>query len=56
MNLQEYSWGGLDPKGVKLDLKSRGLCLVPISCAPQAYRENAGSDYWAPPYRGIFYR
>ncbi|XP_038877208.1 transcription factor bHLH111 isoform X2 [Benincasa hispida] len=39
----------------KFDLRSRGLCLVPISCTPQVYRENTGSDYWTP-YRGCFYR
>uniref|UniRef100_A0A9I9DRQ0 BHLH domain-containing protein n=1 Tax=Cucumis melo TaxID=3656 RepID=A0A9I9DRQ0_CUCME len=39
----------------KIDLRSRGLCLVPISCTPQVYRENTGSDYWTP-YRGCFYR
>ncbi|XP_022158891.1 transcription factor bHLH111 isoform X2 [Momordica charantia] len=45
-----------DPKGDgKIDLRSRGLCLVPISCTPQVYRENTGSDYWTP-YRGCFYR
>ncbi|KAI3831044.1 hypothetical protein MKX03_011651 [Papaver bracteatum] len=47
------SKGGVE---VKLDLKSRGLCLVPISCTPQVYRENSGSDYWTPTYRGSLYR
>ncbi|KAM0933175.1 putative transcription factor bHLH family [Dioscorea sansibarensis] len=29
------------------DLKSRGLCLVPVSITPQIGNEN-GADYWAP--------
>ncbi|KAJ6356625.1 hypothetical protein OIU78_004679 [Salix suchowensis] len=47
-------WVGLDRKDkgdAKLDLRSRGLCLVPISCTPQIYHDNAGSDYWTPTYR-----
>ncbi|KAH6782179.1 basic helix-loop-helix DNA-binding superfamily protein [Perilla frutescens var. hirtella] len=32
--------------GVK-DLRSRGLCLVPISCTQHVGNEN-GADYWAP--------
>ncbi|CAK9177388.1 unnamed protein product [Ilex paraguariensis] len=57
-NVTKDPWGGSDRKDrgdVKLDLKSRGLCLVPISCTPQVYRENVGSDYWTP-YRGCLYR
>ncbi|XP_050373165.1 transcription factor bHLH111 isoform X3 [Argentina anserina] len=53
-------WGKFDQiKGdhhAKLDLKSRGLCLVPTSCTPQVYRDNTGSDYWTPTYRGCLYR
>ncbi|KAF8040015.1 hypothetical protein BT93_B2283 [Corymbia citriodora subsp. variegata] len=52
-------WGALDRKEMgdfRVDLKSRGLCLVPVSCTPQVYRENTGSDYWTPPYRGVLYR
>ncbi|KAG2707702.1 hypothetical protein I3760_05G159900 [Carya illinoinensis] len=52
-------WGGFDRKEkghTKPDLRSRGLCLVPISCTPQIYRENTGSDYWSTPtYRGCLY-
>lgn len=29
------------------DLKSKGLCLVPISCTVQVGNDN-GADYWAP--------
>ncbi|CAK7326898.1 unnamed protein product [Dovyalis caffra] len=58
-NSHKDPWVGLDRKDkgdAKLDLRSRGLCLVPISCTPQIYHENAGSDYWTPPYRGVLYR
>ncbi|CAA6663123.1 unnamed protein product [Spirodela intermedia] len=40
----------------EVDLKSRGLCLVPVACTPQMYRENNGPDYWTPTYRGCLYR
>ncbi|CAN8313781.1 unnamed protein product [Cochlearia groenlandica] len=56
-------WGGWDrdhdhnKRGSKhLDLKSRGLCLVPISCTPIAYHDNNATDYWSPSYRGSLYR
>ncbi|KAJ1403137.1 Myc-type, basic helix-loop-helix [Sesbania bispinosa] len=51
--------GSLDRKDKeegKLDLRSRGLCLVPTSCTPLVYRENTGPDYWTPAYRGCLYR
>ncbi|CAL9216902.1 unnamed protein product [Arabidopsis halleri] len=54
-------WGGWDredhnKRGPKhLDLRSRGLCLVPISCTPIAYRDNSATDYWSPSYRGSLY-
>ncbi|KAG0486284.1 hypothetical protein HPP92_008379 [Vanilla planifolia] len=54
-NKDHNSWHGLERKEKtenKSDLRSRGLCLVPISCTPQIYRENTGPDYWTPPYRG----
>ncbi|KAJ7951742.1 Transcription factor bHLH68 [Quillaja saponaria] len=31
------------------DLRSRGLCLVPVSCTQHVGSEN-GADYWAPAY------
>ncbi|GMI75227.1 PERICYCLE FACTOR TYPE-A 1 [Hibiscus trionum] len=50
-------WDRTDQKGDgKVDLRSRGLCLVPISCTPKVYHENTGSDYWSPTYRGCLYR
>lgn len=35
------------------DLRSRGLCLVPVSCTQQIGSEN-GADYWAPALGGGF--
>ncbi|KAJ6981865.1 hypothetical protein NC653_025075 [Populus alba x Populus x berolinensis] len=58
-NSHKDPWGGLDRKDkgdARIDLRSRGLCLVPISCTPQIYHENAGSDYWTPTYRECLYR
>ncbi|XP_045789699.1 transcription factor bHLH68-like [Trifolium pratense] len=37
----------------KKDLKSRGLCLVPVSCTLQVGSDN-GADYWAPALGGGF--
>ncbi|KAK4370211.1 hypothetical protein RND71_009686 [Anisodus tanguticus] len=37
----------------KKDLRSRGLCLVPLSCTLQVGSDN-GADYWAPAFRGGF--
>ncbi|KAG8071785.1 hypothetical protein GUJ93_ZPchr0006g42967 [Zizania palustris] len=34
------------------DLRDRGLCLVPVSCTPQVYRDGNAMDYWTPAYRG----
>ncbi|WZZ08822.1 hypothetical protein YC2023_094743 [Brassica napus] len=47
-------WGAWDredhnKRGPKhIDLKSRGLSLVSISCTPIAYRDNSATDYWSP--------
>lgn len=38
---------------VEKDLRSRGLCLVPLSCTPQVGSDN-GADYWAPAFGGGF--
>ncbi|KAK8535447.1 hypothetical protein V6N13_081575 [Hibiscus sabdariffa] len=40
-----------DSNEVPNDLKSRGLCLVPVSCTIQVGSDN-GADYWAPPPLG----
>uniref|UniRef100_A0A2N9H1B9 BHLH domain-containing protein n=1 Tax=Fagus sylvatica TaxID=28930 RepID=A0A2N9H1B9_FAGSY len=37
----------------KKDLRSRGLCLVPVSCTLQVGSDN-GADYWAPALSGGF--
>ncbi|KAJ9688379.1 hypothetical protein PVL29_014191 [Vitis rotundifolia] len=37
----------------KKDLRSRGLCLVPLSCTLQVGSDN-GADYWAPALGGGF--
>ncbi|XWS69909.1 hypothetical protein CRYUN_Cryun03dG0004000 [Craigia yunnanensis] len=37
----------------KKDLRSRGLCLVPVSCTLQVGSDN-GADYWAPVLGGGF--
>ncbi|KAK1297465.1 hypothetical protein QJS10_CPB15g00144 [Acorus calamus] len=54
------TWVGLERKdrteSKKLDLKSRGLCLVPISCTPEICHDNSGPDYWTPTHRGCLYR
>ncbi|BAT94517.1 hypothetical protein LR48_Vigan02g184100 [Vigna angularis] len=58
-NCHKDPWGSLDRKDkddTKLDLRSRGLCLVPTSCTPLVYRESSGPDYWTPAYRGCLYR
>uniref|UniRef100_A0A5B7BL56 Putative Basic helix-loop-helix DNA-binding superfamily protein n=1 Tax=Davidia involucrata TaxID=16924 RepID=A0A5B7BL56_DAVIN len=39
----------------KKDLRSRGLCLVPISCTLQVGSDN-GADYWAPALGGGGFR
>ncbi|XP_039018531.1 transcription factor bHLH68-like [Hibiscus syriacus] len=39
----------------KKDLKSRGLCLVPVSCTLQVGSDN-GADYWTPPPFGGGFR
>ncbi|KAF9613410.1 hypothetical protein IFM89_008240 [Coptis chinensis] len=40
---------------LKKDLKSRGLCLVPVSCTLQVGSDN-GADYWAPSTLGGGFR
>ncbi|KAJ3680423.1 hypothetical protein LUZ60_016701 [Juncus effusus] len=50
-------WGSLDRKekaDEEIDLQSRGLCLIPVSCTPSVCQDNA--DYWAPSYRSSLFR
>lgn len=42
-----------DSHGEPKDLRSRGLCLVPVSCTLQVGSDN-GADYWAPALGGGF--
>ncbi|GLU22237.1 hypothetical protein SLE2022_383270 [Rubroshorea leprosula] len=44
---------GQDVQDKPKDLRSRGLCLVPVSCTQQVGSEN-GADYWAPAFPGGF--
>ncbi|XP_042516737.1 transcription factor bHLH68-like [Macadamia integrifolia] len=39
----------------KKDLRSRGLCLVPVSCTLHVGSDN-GADYWAPTFGGSGFR
>ncbi|XP_054810271.1 transcription factor bHLH123 [Prosopis cineraria] len=58
-NPNKETWGSMERKDeieMKGELRSRGLCLVPISWTPQAYRDNTAPDYWTPAYRGCFFR
>ncbi|KAL8120636.1 uncharacterized protein LOC141661607 isoform X2 [Apium graveolens] len=58
-NTMKDPWGGMDRKvrgQIEVDLKSRGLCLVPVLSIPQVYRDNIGPDYLTPAYRGCLYR
>ncbi|XP_020085632.1 transcription factor bHLH111-like isoform X1 [Ananas comosus] len=54
------AWGGglerKDKVDAQLDLRSRGLCLVPVSCTSHVYRDITGPDYWNQPYRSCLYR
>ncbi|XVF26787.1 hypothetical protein REPUB_Repub14bG0048800 [Reevesia pubescens] len=42
---------GQDNQDKPKDLRSRGLCLVPVSCTQQVGSDN-GADYWAPAFGG----
>ncbi|PON46908.1 Myc-type, basic helix-loop-helix (bHLH) domain containing protein [Parasponia andersonii] len=46
-NKQQYVDGQGDDHEKPKDLKSRGLCLVPVSCTQHVGSDN-GADYWAP--------
>ncbi|URE03358.1 HLH [Musa troglodytarum] len=56
---EQNSWGELERKEkaeAKYDLRSRGLCLVPVASIPQFRRESNRPDYWMPTYRSCLYR
>jgi hypothetical protein len=42
-----------DPEGPKQDLRSRGLCLVPVSSTFPVTHETA-VDFWTPTFGGTF--
>ncbi|KAJ4834103.1 hypothetical protein Tsubulata_041490 [Turnera subulata] len=44
---------GQDSRETPRDLRSRGLCLVPVSCTQHVGSDN-GADYWAPAIGGGF--
>jgi hypothetical protein len=49
-------WGSSDKKDLdepKQDLRSRGLCLVPVSCTLHVANDN-GADYWTPSLGGTY--
>ncbi|PNT61667.1 hypothetical protein BRADI_5g18500v3 [Brachypodium distachyon] len=53
-----FQWGGQEEQkaGVEHDLRSRGLCLVPVSCTPQLLRDNSLLDCLTPPYKSSLYQ
>ncbi|PAN33101.1 hypothetical protein PAHAL_5G533400 [Panicum hallii] len=62
---EEVNGGGGDDEGSSKDLRSRGLCLVPVSCTSHLAGDDSGaSDFWAvaaappppPPLGGIIWR
>ncbi|RWW63531.1 hypothetical protein BHE74_00029278, partial [Ensete ventricosum] len=56
---EQNSWGELERKekaDAKYDLRSRGLCLVPVASIPQVHRESNRPDFWTPTYRSCLYR
>lgn len=38
----------------KQDLRSRGLCLVPVSCTLHVANDTIGADYWSPSLGGTY--
>uniref|UniRef100_N1QTN2 Transcription factor bHLH111 n=1 Tax=Aegilops tauschii TaxID=37682 RepID=N1QTN2_AEGTA len=47
---------GMEKEDAETDLKSRGLCLVPLSRTPQVYMDSNGPDYWTPPNRSCLFQ
>lgn len=53
---QPEQQGAVNEEASKKDLRSRGLCLVPVSCTSHFGGDNA-ADYWAPaPLGGMILR
>ncbi|GER53360.1 basic helix-loop-helix (bHLH) DNA-bindingsuperfamily protein [Striga asiatica] len=51
---QSSSKNKLDPEGPREDLRSRGLCLVPISSTLPVTHDQTTVDFWAPTFGGSF--
>ncbi|KAA8515433.1 hypothetical protein F0562_018956 [Nyssa sinensis] len=45
-----------DPEGAKQDLRSRGLCLVPISSTFPVANYEPTADFWTPTFGGLTFR
>lgn len=66
MQEEEAVVNGVEEGGSRKDLRSRGLCLVPVSCTSHLADDNGASDFWAvaaappapppPPLAGIIWR
>ncbi|XP_042373885.1 transcription factor bHLH111-like [Zingiber officinale] len=57
LNKERNCWGETERKEkaeARYDLRSKGLCLVPVSSIPQIHRESIRSDCWMPTLRGCF--
>jgi hypothetical protein len=50
-NLSTWSSKLKNTEDGKQDLRSRGLCLVPVSCTLQVANDN-GADFWTPAVGG----
>uniref|UniRef100_A0A804MXL5 BHLH domain-containing protein n=1 Tax=Zea mays TaxID=4577 RepID=A0A804MXL5_MAIZE len=66
-NQEGEVYGNGIEEGSRKDLRSRGLCLVPVSCTSHLADDNGPSDFWAvsaapspppppPPFAGIIWR
>ncbi|KAE8796417.1 transcription factor bHLH68-like [Hordeum vulgare] len=55
---QEEEFDAQDGESKKSDLRSRGMCLVPVSCITSRLGADNASDFWqpAPPLGGIILR
>ncbi|CAL9156373.1 unnamed protein product [Musa hybrid cultivar] len=53
------SWGEMNKKEkaeAEADLRSKGLCLVPVSCVPQVHQQSRGPEYWMHAFRSSLFR
>ena len=54
MNYLEYTIDEQEKEEEANELRSRGLCLVPVSCTQHVQSDINGADYWAQAYNGSF--